>query len=158
MSGVVDRIRAVVGDGPNECKHERDDIWPDEDKRIWHLEDTYLRDRRYWSERDAAFVELRERVKELRCFGCGEQRTIDTAEMTGNVRWKADMDADEIAEMREETNAGSYYNGTLWWEDNVWDGDAEDVATQIDWLSDIGYQGWKDRSRDTGTNQSKKNR
>lgn len=131
-SDVIERVKSKFGSGPRECKHEEDDIWPDEDERIWHLEDSYLKDRRYWCEEDAAFVELRERVKELRCFGCGEQRTIETGEMTGNVRWKADMDTDEIAKMREETNCGSYHNGRLWWEDNVWNGDVEDVATQLD--------------------------
>lgn len=146
MSGVVERLRSLVGGTASECKHERESIWPDEEERIWHLEDSYLKDRRYWSEHDAAFVELRERVKKFRCFGCGERRTIETGEMTGNVRWKADMDAEEVAEMREETSSGSFWNGILWWEDTVWDGDVEDVATTIDWESDIGYQDWKGSS------------
>jgi hypothetical protein len=151
-NGIISRLKSAVlglssstptSDKPV-CRHETHDIFPDEDESIWCLVDSYLKGEPYWTAHDAAFLKTRERVKEFRCFGCGEQRTITTGEVIG-VRWKADMTTEELAEMHEQTNGGSWYNGKLWWEDNEWDGDVIDVATDLDWRIDVGYTEWKER-------------
>lgn len=125
------------------CKHEEFDGTVNYDENsIWHLQDSYLRGDAYWTQTDAAFAKTHERVKEFRCLGCGEERTVTTGEVL-EYHWKDEMDTEELKEMREKTNTGSYYNGWLWWEDNVWDGNVKDVATRMDWIRDVGYTAWK---------------
>ena len=128
------------------CKHTEFDATVDYDENnMWHLQDTHLKGDTYWTATDAAFFKTRERVKEFRCFGCGERRTIKTGERI-EVHWKDDLTTDEIAELHEKVGGGSWFNGRLWWEDNVWDGDAVEVATPMQWHIDIGYTEWKEGS------------
>ena len=125
------------------CKHEDYEGTVNYDENsIWHLKETYLKGEPYWTETDAAFGKTRERVKEFRCLGCGEERTVTTGEVL-EYKWKDDMTTEEISDLRDEADSGSYYNGWLWWEDNVWDGDAKEVATRLDWIRDVGYTKWK---------------
>ena len=97
---------------------------------------------------------MQKKVQEFKCFGCGEEKTLTSGEVT-EVKWKEDMTSDEIAEMHEQTNSGSWYNGQLWWEHNRWEGDAGKVATGSAWVRDIGYTKWK---RDTDASKPEKYR
>jgi len=153
-SGVVGRLRTAAAQITRrlssaeqpKCKHEGFDATVDYDENnMWHLQDTYLRGDTYWTATDAAFGKTRGRVKEFRCLGCGEERTITTGEVL-EYRWKDEMTTEEIAEMHEQTNSGSWFNGCLWWEDNVWGGEATDVASPMQWHIDIGYTEWKEDS------------
>jgi len=154
----LDRVRSILTEGTKrvlgksepQCKHITDQIHPKEDESIWHLQESYLEGEPYWSAHDAAFVKLRERVKKLKCLGCGEERTIKSGEVI-NIKWKENLSTEELAALHEETSSGSWFNGDLWWEDNVWDGDPKDVATDFQWYKDIGYTDWKEDSDETPT-------
>ena len=125
------------------CKHEEiESPVQYEDERIWHVTDTYLESDVYWTATDAAFAKTKTRVIEYKCLGCGEEKTITTGEALEYV-WKENMRKEAIAHMRDIATTGSWYNGKLWWEDNIWDGNAKHVATRHDWMNHLGYTGWK---------------
>lgn len=143
MEKIPGRIKSSFS-SDDVCRHEKLDtpvIYDEE--RIWELVDSYLTGDVYWTATDAAFGKTRERVKEYKCLGCGEETTITTGEVLERV-WKEDMRKEAIAHMRDIATTGSWYNGRMWWEDNVWEGDAKDVATRHDWMLHIGYNDWKD--------------
>lgn len=142
MEKIPGRIKSSFS-SDNVCRHEKlDSPVRYEEERIWELVDSYLNGDVYWTATDAAFGKTRERVKEYKCLGCGEETTIKTGEVLERV-WKEDMRKEAIAHMRDIATTGSWYNGRMWWEDNIWEGDAKDVATRHDWMLHIGYTDWK---------------
>lgn len=152
--GLLERIKSLLsnpqvagsfGYDDSVCTHEGQNLCPTEDHNIWHVKDSYLEGESYWTATDAAFTKCRTRVKEYKCFGCGEERTISTGEII-EVRWKEDMNTEEIAEFHEKAKTGSWYNGQMWWEDTVWDGDPGEVAPPLAWQVDIGYTAWKENT------------
>jgi hypothetical protein len=143
MREIPSRIKSSVS-SEKVCRHkELESPVSYEDERIWQLVDSYLNGDVYWTATDAAFGKTRERVKEYKCLGCGEETTIKTGEVLEYV-WKEDMRKEALAHMRDIATTGSWCNGRMWWEDNVWEGDAKDVATRHDWMLHIGYNDWKD--------------
>ena len=147
LKKVIQSLRFIpsrLSSSEETCKHEEFDATVNHDEeRIWHLQDTYLQGDKYWTQTDAAFAKTRTRVKEFRCLGCGERRTITTGEVL-EYHWKSEMSTEELAKMREKANTGGYYNGWLWWEDNIWEGNPKDVATRLDWIRNIGDTSWKE--------------
>jgi len=150
----LERIKHLLGklstylpSSEETCYHkEIEGVVDHDEESIWHLQDTYLKGDPYWGETDAAFSKLRERVKHYRCLGCGEKTTIKTGEVI-TYRWKSEMTAEEIREMREQVDCGSWYNGRLWWEHNVWEEDVFNVATEFDRRLGVGYTKWKDEEK-----------
>ena len=113
-------FRRIFGEREELCKHERNDIWPSEDAAIWHLREKNY-GHTYFSENDAGYVELEAVKKHFKCLGCGEEKTIETGEKTGRVKWKDELSREELSDMREDVMVGGFFNGfdsKLWRERN----------------------------------------
>lgn len=111
----ITRLKSLFTNDDREepCKHERENIFPDEDNALWYLLDKRT-GREYWCERDAVYVKLRTTERDLICTGCGEERLIESAELIGGeegLKRKAEMPEEELQEFRKTVHCGSYANG-----------------------------------------------
>jgi len=97
-----------------QCRHENEFRWPDEDDSVWYKLSEERSRREYWCENDAVYVKLETVDVHWICTGCGEEKTIQHAERIGgeeNIKRKSEMPDSELEQFRDDVHCGSFLNG-----------------------------------------------
>jgi uncharacterized CHY-type Zn-finger protein len=104
-------IKSKLVGKDDRCIHEKRDLGTNHD--IWYLLKKERGDR-YWCEKDAVYIRLRSTKEVYICQGCGERKTIQSAEKVGgrgNIKVKEEMPEWELRKFRNKVHCGGFYDG-----------------------------------------------